>query len=286
MASCFHGTMTAASPSACARPGHGSAQGVRVGGVVVEGADGRRLVGALDGGHLELLLGRQQAREQGGDLGRRAVARHEAAFLHRAARGLEHLAHLVERGRVGRDGLVRVAQQQKVRPPEVAREHGQLGGGVVLHLVHHHVLRIRVAEARERHLQVEPLERREAVGLEEAHADAVDAQPVVVLHGGEGVGVAVGQVAQGERALLLLVGRRDELAEDAQLLVGLEGLQLVERLVGSWPSASGGSPGARASSSRMSVMRCGPAGMRPSLLGQLADLVGGDEALLVRRGCP
>ena len=193
---------------------------------------------------------------------------------------MEHLAHLVEGGRVGRDGLVRVAQQQEVRAAEVAREHGQLGGGVVLHLVHHHVLRVGVAQPRERHLQVEPLERREAVGSEEAHADTVDAQPVVVLHGGEGVGVAVGQVAQGERALLLLVGGRDELAEDAQLLVGLEGLQLVERLVGAGHLLE---PALQArvqllAHERDAVRACGDAA---ELVGELADLVGGDETLLV-----
>ena len=112
---------------------------------------------------------------------------------------------------------------KKFARSEVARQHGQLGGGVVLHLVDHHVLGVRVAKARERHLQVEPLDRREAVRAEQAHADAVDAQPVVVLHGGERLCVPVAHEAQREGALLLLVGRRDGLVEDAQLLVQVEG---------------------------------------------------------------
>ena len=164
-----------------------------------------------------------------------------------------------------------------MRAPEVAREHGQLGGGVVLHLVDHHVLRIRVAKARERHLQVEPLEGRKAVRTEQAHADAVDAQPVVVVHGGERVGVPIAQVAQRERALLLLVGRRDGLVEDAQLLVQAEGGKRVERLVGPGHLRK---PGLQARvqlfAHERDAMR--PGGDAAQLVGELADGVGRDEA--------
>ena len=121
--------------------------------------DGRDAA-AVHGGQAQLLVGLKQAREHRRDLGRGAVAREQAALLDLAVRGLEHLAHLREcRGSL-EDRLVLVAQKQEVRAREVAREHHELGHGVILDLVDHDVARGLVAGAGDAKTQVEPLGRR------------------------------------------------------------------------------------------------------------------------------
>ncbi len=144
------------------------------------------------------------------------------AFAHLAAKFLEYLLYLTERCGLRHDGLVLVAQQQEVRAAEIACQHGQLGGGVVLHLVDHHVFCGGVAHAGEGYLQVQPFHEGELFDSRDALADAVHAQPVVVPHRLEGAFVLLGKEPQ--RVLLrLLFGVHDHrLAEHAQLGVVIE----------------------------------------------------------------
>ena len=113
-----------------------------------------------------------------------------------------------------------------MRATEETREHGELGCRVILHLVDHHVFRVSVAQAGDCHLQIEPFQRREALFAQKAHANAIDAQPRVVLHCAECSLVAVLQKAQREIARLLFVDGRIGLAELGKLLVERHALEL------------------------------------------------------------
>ncbi len=193
--------------------------------------DGRldaRAVHRADGD--ALLLG-QQAREELGDLGARAVARRQAALLDRAVRRREDLAHLVEARAALVDRLVGVAQQQEVGPREVAREHGELRGRVVLHLVDHDEARVVGAVAADEELEVEPLGGAQARSSAHALADAVEAQPREVLD----VLVRVGEAALEELlrvpgGVVVAVGG-DHLAEELHLLLHVERERLLHGLL-------------------------------------------------------
>ena len=76
-----------------------------------------------------------------------------------------------------------VAQQHEVSAAEEARHDGKLIGRVVLYLVNHDVARIGVAKAGDGHVQVQPCADGQVLHAEQAHADAVDAQPLIALDG-------------------------------------------------------------------------------------------------------
>ena len=98
----------------------------------------------------------QKAREQRRDLGRGAIAGQQLAILDGAAQAFEHLADLRVGCRFWADGLMGVAEQHEVSTAEEARHDGKLIGRVVLHLVDHDVARIRIAQAGDGHVQVQP----------------------------------------------------------------------------------------------------------------------------------
>ena len=91
--------------------------------------------------------------------------------------GREDRAQLVEARAVLEDGLVLVAQKQEVRLREVACEHHELDLRVILHLVDHDEAHLLGLPSRHEELGVEPLGGREVAAVQQAHADAVDAQP-------------------------------------------------------------------------------------------------------------
>ena len=139
-----------------ARLAHGLSYGIRPGVLVLENLDAGRRTLALHGRHLHALAFGQKAREQVGDAGGGAVARHEMALAHLAAQALKRAFDLRERESTLANRLVLVAEQHEVGAGEEPGENGELGNRVVLHLVDHDVARVGVRKPRARDLQVEP----------------------------------------------------------------------------------------------------------------------------------
>ena len=178
-------------------------------------------------GHVHALLAGHERGEHGRDLRARAVARHELAGADAAALALKDALYLLEARRALLDGLVGVAEHEEARVAEVACEHHELGGRVVLHLVDNHELGGLVHLAGKAHLEVEPLDGREALLAQQAHADAVQAKPPGVLNQLHVGGAQVLHVAARKLGHVLLVVGVHRAAEHAVLLVGVHGGDLV-----------------------------------------------------------
>ena len=186
--------------------------------------------GALDGRCFYALVGGHQAGEQLGDLGARAVAGHELAFVDLAACRAENPTDLVEACRVGLDGLVGVAEQKEVGIVEVACQNHELSRRVVLNLVDHDIARTAFAAACKGELEIEPFGAVERLLLEHAHTYPVDAQPIAALDGFLDGCVAILQIGEGVILELGFAAGLDGHAEDAhhflviQVHHGIEGI--------------------------------------------------------------
>ena len=119
-----------------------------------------------------------------------------------------------------------------MRASEEAREHRELVGGIILRLVDHHVLRVGVAQSRHRHVQIQPRACRQVLHAEQAHADAIDAQPFIAFDGHGGVREPFVQVGERARLRLFLGLRVVRGVEQRHLLVKRQAKYLVLHRLG------------------------------------------------------